>query len=342
MNRRKYSYLFLFILFYSISLFSEPKALLPPKIRKSPNQVITEAKGKLPILNQFDVKLYLFPDRKSDVLRLLNFAEMISLDEKSMEPLDDIWLPIKTKDGMIGFVPRTAVRLVPSKSFFRELIFECDKALKNSQISLAESMKITNALQARSSAGEFVGDDFNLLKTKVGFALKVTLDKANALSLGPNQSTEWYDFLKVHQSKILYDEVEKKYYVDPEYFWKILDFSPRSKHADYIAYMASESLPVRKCPEKDLACELEQIRLTKLRYLSQFPSGNYAEIYFRDVNKRLSYLTNDSDSIPCFPPISKFLKSEIESLSKYVSSFSAKRRKILSVYAEKLRAECLK
>jgi hypothetical protein len=238
------------------------------------------------IVNHFQVKLYLFPDRKSDVLRVLKFGESVKYDTQTLELPNEKWLPVKTSDGLTGHIVREAVISVPRSKYLSQFIFETDKLLKLNSLSLQERMEITDSLFAFSLANEYTGDDFTLTRTKAGFGLKRTLDFINENKIKSDSSPELLDFLKRHQSKLLYDYSEGIYYVDPNYFWKLIETNPYTRHADYAGYLAAEVLPIPKC-KGDLGCELEALRKSKMRYIYQFPNGNYVSVYFKSIANTL-------------------------------------------------------
>jgi len=325
----------------SFSIFAEPKAL-QPKIKQVPsNQVIQTDLNKEIIINHFDVKLYLFPDRKSDVLKTLKYGERVFYDTQTLELPNDKWLPLKTSEGLTGHVVRDAVITVPKSKYLSAFIFETDKLLKLNSISLKERMEITESLFSLSTSGDFTGDEFTFIRTKAGFGLKRTLDYINDKKLKSDSSPELLDFLKRHQSKLLYDYSENIYYVDPNYFWKLIETNPFTKHSDYAGYLASEVLPIPKC-NQDLGCELETLRKSKMRYIYQFPNGNYVSIYFKSIVSTLKKITKDPDAIACYQPLPQLIRSEINTMSKYMQEYNVRYRKEIIPYITILQNECLK
>ncbi len=322
-------------------LFAEPKAL-QPKIKQNPPDLVHKRDlNSGIIINHFNVKLYLFPDRKSDVLRVLKFGESVSYDTQTLEQPNDKWIPVRTSDALTGHVVRDAVLTVPKKDYLSKFIFETDKLLKLNSLTLKERIEITDSLFSLSTTGDYVGDDFTLIRTKAGFGLKRTLDIINEYKTKSDSSPELLDFLKRHQSKLLYDYSDAIYYVDPNYFWKLIETNPITKHSDYAGYLAAEVLPNPKC-KQDLACELETLRKTKMRYIYQFPNGNYVSIYFKEIILKLKKITKDPDSIPCYQPLPPSINSEIKTMFNYVEEYKPKQRKEILPYLKILQTECIK
>jgi hypothetical protein len=330
-----------FTFFVVSSLFAEPKAL-QPKLKQVPaNQVELKDSNKEVIINHFNVKLYLFPDRKSDVLRVLKFGERVVYDTQTLELPNEKWIPLRATDGLTGHVVREAVLSVPKNKYLSQFLFETDKLLRLNSLSLNERMEITDSLFSISTVGEYTGDDFTLIRTKAGFGLKRTLDLINEKKIKADSTPEILDFLKRHQTKLLYDYSDGIYYVDPNYFWKLIETNPNTKHADYAGYLAAEVLPVPKC-NHDLGCELETLRKSKMRYIYQFPNGNYVSIYFKSVMDSLKKITKDPDSIACFQPLPQTIQSEINTMDRYIQEYSVRHRKEIQPLIKILRSECLK
>lgn len=330
----------LFFLGFSI-LLGEPKSLQKKTKQIPPDQVRNKDEISEIIVNRFEVKLYLFPDRKSDVLRILKFGERVSYDKSTLELPNDQWIPIRTLDGLTGHVVREAVLSIPKNRYLSQLIFETDKLLKLNSLSLAQRMEITDSLFAVSTTGEYTGDDFTLSRTKAGFGLKRTLDLINENKIKADSSPELLDFLKRHQTKLLYDYSDGIYYVDPNYFWKLIETNPNTKHSDYAGYLAAEVLPIPNC-NGELGCELETIRKSKMRYVYQFPTGNYVSIYVKSIVKSLKQLTKDPDAIACFQPLPQSIRSEINMMEKYVQEYSVRHRKEIMPYIKIFKEECFK
>jgi hypothetical protein len=328
------------IFFIVVGLNAQPKAIQPREKQIPPSKIVRHDLNNEIIINHFGAKLYLFPDRKSDVLRVIKFGEKVSYDTQTLEEPNDKWVPIRTKDGLSGHVVRDIVMFVPKEKYLKQFLFETDKMLRLNSLSLFERIEITDALFGLSTAGEYSGDEFILSRTKAGFGLKRTLDSINENKIKSDSSPDLLDFLKRHQSKLLYDYSDGIYYVDPNYFWKLIETYPNTKHADYAGYLASEVLPVPNC-KRDLACELETLRKTKMRYIYQFPNGNYVSVYFKSALDTLKKITKNPDSIACFQPLPQAIRSEINTMNQYVQEYNPKQRREMIPYIRILEKECI-
>lgn len=332
------SVLFLFFMFSQV--IAEPKALKPRQKEVSQVSLKKIDETSAILVPHFGIKLYLFPDTKSDVIKILKFGEKIVYDKETLEETSDKWIPVRTEEGLTGHVIREVVLSIPKHQCLNRLIFEADKLLSKKSTSLYQRMEITDSLFQVATNGEYTGDEFVLSRTKAGYGLKRTLDSLNEKKIKPDTSAELLDFLKRHQSKLLYDYSDSVYYVDPNYFWKLIEVSPNTKHADYAAYLAAEVLPAPDC-KKDLACELETIRKSKMRYIYQFPNGNYVSIYFKDIIAKLKDITKDPDAIACYKPLPVAIQSEIGTMSRYIQEYSVRHRREIQPYIKILQDECL-
>ncbi|WP_246051833.1 SH3 domain-containing protein [Leptospira idonii] len=322
------------------SLFAQP--VVRAKIKQpSPKETFTQDRQSSFLIHRFGVKLYLFPDRKSETLKILKFGEMVVYDSLSLEPPSSDWVPLKTEDKLVGYVLRSAVLRVPKTKYLSSIVFESEKLLHLASTDLKQRMEITDALFALTKEGDFTGDDFTLIRAKAGFALKRTVDWMNEKNVKPDDSPELLDFLKKHQSKLLFDYSSNKYYVDSNYFWKLIENHPRTKHSDYAGYLASEVLPNVDC-KGELGCRLDKLRRSKMRYIYLFPNGNYVPVYFKEVVKELKDITKDPDAIACYQPVSAPIATEIQWMNRYVVEYNLRYRKEILPLVQILQKECLK
>ncbi|WP_244241704.1 SH3 domain-containing protein [Leptospira jelokensis] len=321
-------------------LSSEPKFQTKPKQSK-PSEILKRDLNSEIVIPVFGINLHLFADEKSDVLRKLKFGEPVRFDKDSLESPKEDWIPVKLEDGLSGFIKRSVVRSVPAKQYLSTLVFEAEKMILSKQIDFLAKQEIADTIFAISSTGKFTGDEFIFLRAKAGFFLKKTVDLMNEKGIKPDNDPNTLEFLKRHQTKLLYDYSSGKYYVDANYFWKLLESYPKTKHSDYAGYLATESIPVIDCGV-DLRCRLEEIRKGKLRYLYLFPTGNYVALYTKDVVKVLDSMTKDPDSIPCFPPVKEAIKSEISQMIRYASEIGPREKKQILPHLQILKKECFR
>ena len=337
--------LIIFVFFLAVILPSflgaEPKSLKPILKQTAPKSVHnTDSKSEI-VVNHFGVKLYLFPDRKSNVLKTIQFGERLFYDSSSLEPNSAEWVPVVTEEKLAGFLLRNTLLLVPKSKFLSTVLFEADKLLKLNSTGLEQRMEIADSLFRHAGTGEFRGDDFTLIKAKAGFALIKSIDILNEKNIKADSSKEILDFLKRHESKLLFDYSAGKYYVDANYFWKLVENHPNTKHSDYAGYLAAEASPDVEC-QRDLACELEKLRRSKMKYIYFFPNGNYVSMYSKSVVAKLKEITKDPESIACFQPAPQNIQVEINTMYRYVQDYSLRYRKEILPYIQILQKECLK
>ncbi|XDD45599.1 SH3 domain-containing protein [Leptospira sp. WS39.C2] len=332
-----FRFLLVFTLFVS-PLLSEPKFQTKTKQTK-PSELFKRDSNSEIVIPVIGLNLHLFADQKSDVLRKLKFGEPVQFDRDSLESPKEDWIPVKLEDGLSGFIKRSVVRSVPPKQYLSTLLFEAEKLILSKHADFLAKQEITDTIFSISSTGKFTGDEFIFIRAKAGFFLKKTVDQMNEKGIKPDNDSNTLEFLKRHQTKLLYDYSSGKYYVDSNYFWKLLESYPKTKHSDYAGYLATESIPVLDCGV-DLRCRLEELRKGKLRYIYLFPTGNYVSLYTKEIVKSLSSMTKDPDSIPCFQPVSDGIKSEINQMIRYASEIGPREKKQILPHLQILKKEC--
>lgn len=331
----------LWISFIFISSHVSAQNLKQVSTAPRPSEILKNDRTNSIVIPEFGLKLHLFADRSSDVLRKLNFGEKVRFDENSLEAPNPDWIPVVLQDGLSGFLLRKHLIFAPKNKFLQTLVFESEKKLNSKSVDYKQKMEITDILFSYSVAGEFTGDDFIYLRAKAGFALKKTLEQINELNLKPDDNEELLSFLKRHQTKLLFDYGSGKYYLDSNYFWKLIESYPKTKYSDYAGFLAIESLPVFEC-KSDLKCRLEELRKGKMRYIYLFPTGNYVKIYLKDILNTFNSITKDQESIACYPPVPDSIKSEINMMFRYVSEYGSNERKKILPHLQILKTECLK
>lgn len=332
------------ISFYTI--FFVPTIIFAVPVQKigktpKPSDLIKKDRSSAIIVPVFGLKLHLFADQKSDILRSLKFGEQVRFDENSLEAPNPDWIPVILNDGLSGFLQRRYLLFVPKSKYLNTLVFESEKQINSKSITYLQKIEITDMLFYLSQTGQFTGDDFIYLRAKAGYALKKTLDQINELKLKPDATEELLNFLKKHQSKLLFDYGANRYYVDSNYYWKLIESYPKTKHSDYAGFLAIESLPMVECKD-DLKCKLEEIRKGKMRYIYFFPTGNYVKMYTKDIVANLKNLTKDPDAIACYEPVLESIKAEITMMFRYVSEYGSRERKEIIPYLQILKNECMK
>ncbi|PJZ83751.1 hypothetical protein CH366_15620 [Leptospira harrisiae] len=341
-------------LFFSISFLSilivllmktgslESVPTIQEKSKQSkPSELVKKDSESQIVIPVIGLNLHLFADQKSDVLRKLKFGEPVSYDKDSLESPKEDWIPVKLEDGLSGFIKRSVVRSVSPKQYLSTLLFEAERMILSKNIEFAAKQEITDSIFSISSTGKFTGDDFIFIRAKAGFFLKKTVDLMNEKGIKPDNDPGTLEFLKRHQSRLLYDYNSGKYYVDSNYFWKLLEAYPKTKHSDYAGYLATESMPSTDC-NTDLKCRLEEMRKGKLRYIYLFPTGNYINLYTKDLVSNLQSMTKDPDSIPCFAPVGEGIKSEISQMIRYASEIGPREKKQILPHLQILKKECFR
>ncbi|MCW7482583.1 SH3 domain-containing protein [Leptospira kanakyensis] len=329
-----------FVLMSSGLLISAPIVQEKPKQTK-PSELFKRDSNSQIVIPIIGLNLHLFADQKSDVLRKLKFGEPVHFDKDSLESPKEDWIPVKLEDGLSGFIKRSVVRSVPPKQYLSTLLFEAERMIHSKNIGFTAKQEITDTIFTISLNGKFTGDEYIFIRAKAGYFLKKTVDLMNEKGIKPDNDPSTLEFLKHHQTKLLYDYNSGKYYVDSNYFWKLLESYPKTKHSDYAGYLATESMPMADCGV-DLKCRLEEMRKGKLRYLYLFPTGNYVNLYTKDLVTSLHSMTKDPDSIPCFTPVGEGIKSEISQMIRYASEIGPREKKQILPHLQILKKECFR
>ncbi|MDF3818843.1 SH3 domain-containing protein [Leptospira sp. 96542] len=326
-----------FLLVWGIIASPIPKSKKNP----SPKEIQKQYKNNRILIPVFGLQLHLFADEKSDVLRKLKFGELVFYDPSSLESPNSEWIPVKLQDGLSGFLKRSLVNLVPESQFHKSFVIEAEKQLNSKYTDHHHKMEIADSIFYLSQDGRYTGDEFIYLRAKAGFALKKVVDSLSEGSIKPDSDPHTLEFLKKHQSKLLYDYASGHYFMDSNYFWKLIESYPVTKHSDYAGYLATETIPKIDC-KADLKCQLENLRKGKMRYIYLFPTGNYVTRYTKSIVTELKKITEDPDSIPCFQPISEVIKSEITIMGSYLSEYRIREKKLILPFVDILKKECLK
>lgn len=340
-SKIKISIVYSGFLFLAVGSILAAPTLQEKTKQSKPSELIKRDLHSEIVIPVIGLNLHLFADQKSDVLRKLKFGEPVKFDRDSLESPKEEWIPVKLEDGLSGFIKRSVVRSVPPKQYLSTLLFEAERMILSNQIDFPAKQEITDTIFAISSTGKFTGDDFIYIRAKAGFFLKKTVDLMNTKGIKPDNDPSTLEFLKRHQTKLLYDYSSGKYFVDSNYFWKLLEAYPKTKHSDYAGYLATESIPAVECGT-DLKCRLEEMRKGKLRYIYLFPTGNYITLYTKDLINNLQSMTKDPDSIPCFAPVGEGIKSEINQMIRYASEIGPREKKQILPHLQILKKECFR
>ncbi len=302
--------------------------------------------GKIPkesqlfFVSEYETILYLFPDRKKEAIGNLRVLDTVERQQSPIELPSSEWIYVKTKSELAGYALRKNL-LAIQKTPFQSLNQIFGNQINRKSLAFVYKMNLTDALFDLTENGEFWKDDFLYVRALGAVALGEAIGQMNEEKIKPNQTTEIQGFLKRHESKLLYDFNRNVFYVDSNFFWKLIEASPSTKHADYLAFQAVEAMPKINC-EKNLFCELESVRKGKLKFLYFFPQSKYSKPYFASVKNTLQNLTLEPESIACFEDADASIPSEIRMISRYVESLPSQYKSKLNPYLHILKSECLK
>lgn len=291
-------------------------------------------------VSEHETKLFLFPDRKKEVLKTLSILDQLMPDSSPVELPNSEWIYVKTSSNLAGFVLRKNI-LAVKKSPLHTLNEIFESQVERKGIPLSCKMDLTDALFALTEKGEFWKDDFLLVRARGAFALKQVVDQMNQEKIKPNQTPEIKEFLKRNEARLLYDFNRNAFYVDSNFFWNMIESSPNTKHADYLAYLAVESMPNIDC-NRNLFCELETIRKGKLKFIYFFPDAKYTKTYLIDLRQSLQNITLEPESLACFEDADPSIPSEIRIINRYVDNLPSALKSKLIPYIHILKKECLK
>lgn len=285
---------------------------------------------------EFDAKLKLFPNRNAENLKRILIFEKFNIVPCLTERPNADWVCVEDESGLRGFV-YSKVGLSVKKNDFKDLFHKMDMSLGRNSIELSQKMELADSLTHLTKNGDFWGEDYLYVKAKAGEAVRNATMTWNVSRASTGD--DWKEFLKRHESLLLFDFDSNRFYLDSNYFWKLVDASPSSKFVDHIGHLATQSEP--PCSNKDdFLCALTKLRKGPMKFLYFFSNSRYSKEYFQISKKVLEEWAEDFESLPCYAPIDPSIAEEIERIDRYLDGTNGNWKSKLIPYFSIIKKEC--
>ncbi|EPG75571.1 hypothetical protein LEP1GSC058_2247 [Leptospira fainei serovar Hurstbridge str. BUT 6] len=300
--------------------------------------VFGEARGEFIVL-EVGTSLYLFPERKSEVLRKLSFGEILT-SENLRESKSKFQL-LTDKDGLKGWIESKAVFKIGDHGSYTVITKAIDRLLYQDS-SFSELESVFSYLTRIEDGPVFKGDEYLFLKIKRLVVLERYLEQLQSPEIRGKVGSKLEELLRNFPSDVGVQSRDgiwgdaltntkdgSKVRVRPQAFWRIAESYPNTKPGDFAAYLGVKYTPEVKCG-KDPICVLNDEGSRRLKYLSLNPNGNYARIFSTQIDKRLQQFVKDRETLLCD---TKLPKGEV------LSSFKTKIQELPYRYGRKFHSK---
>ncbi|TGL59585.1 SH3 domain-containing protein [Leptospira sarikeiensis] len=295
------------------------------------------------------VELYLFPEKKSEVLKRLPFGEILS--SENQKEADSKFQLLTDRDGLTGWVDSRSLFKMGSKGSYPVITKAIEKLLyQDSGPNELES--VFTYLTKIEEGPIFQGNEYLFLKVRRLVVLQRYLEVLQSPEYRSKSRQKLEDVLKNNPSEVgVYSKTGiwsenltnspegSKLKVRPESFWKIAEAYPDSKPGDFSAYLAVKYTPEVRCG-KDPICVLQDEENRRLKYLLLQPNGNYAPIFSTHLEKRLLSFSKDRETLVCDTKLQK--EPQLKSFRSKVQELPARYGKKFYSKLRVIEEECLK
>jgi len=286
---------------------------------------------------QFQARLYSAPDRSSEELKTFSIFEKVWSTPCPSSKSSKEWVCVRDESNLAGFA--LSKNLLPAgKRSEAPLLHRMDEHLSRSKMPLEWKIELANSIFELTETGEYWGEEFLLARSKAGFALMHVLEDLNKVP-GRIEEGNIQSFLKKHERKILFDFSNNRFYLDTNYFWKLIESTREQKHAESIAHLATLALPV--CADsQDFFCQLNTLRRGKMRLLASFPESRQAKIYFSEILQTMAGWASEPENLPCYLPRDSRIAAEVQGLDSMISDLPKTYSARLLPYFLPIKKEC--
>ncbi|MCG9875609.1 MAG: hypothetical protein MH321_12575 [Leptospiraceae bacterium] len=296
-------------------------------------------------VNGFEAKLYLYPDKSSEILQDLPYGTFLESVSPSILLDDPNWISIQTSSKLSGFVLSGEVVKFPYKFIFKNV--SNDVIDKFTLIHLKKDanawQQITNFLFQASENGDYTGEQYVFFRVFSGEALANAIEAMhivesnslsdNSISVNPTKQIESNDFLNKYKDYLTKDSTTNQIRLDENFFWKYASLNSNSKYAEIAGRFAMQQTARKDCKGEPI-CFLLSLNNREFRYLRFFPESKERKKLSRAITNQLEKYTKERELIACFLPqqdynyqIFKQLKynryyihnSELMKYDKYIS-----------------------
>ncbi|TGK14724.1 SH3 domain-containing protein [Leptospira fluminis] len=269
--------------------------------------IFGESKNEFIVLEP-STSLYLFPDKKSEVLRKLSFGEI--LNSENLRESKSKFRLLTDRDGLKGWADSGSLFRIGSRGTYNVITKAVERLLYQDS-GVPELESVFSYLTGVEEGTVFRGDEFLFLKIRRLVVLQKYLEKLQSAEVRAKTGSKLEDLLKKFPSEIGIRTKEgtwtdsntnskegSRFRVRPEAFWRIAESNPNSKPGDFAAYLAVKNTPEVKCGP-DPICVLQDEQSRRLKYLGLNPNGNYSQIFSSQIDKRLQHYVKDRETFLC-------------------------------------------
>ncbi|TGK35161.1 hypothetical protein EHQ12_14985 [Leptospira gomenensis] len=279
--------------------------------------------------------LYLFPDKKSEILRRLGFGEVVK--SKNEKPNDKNFRFVTDNTGLSGWSETALLFDMEEKGGYRIVVRSIDRMLYSTNTGINELESVFQYLSGLEENGLYHGDEYLYLKIRRSVVLSKILE---LLQDGESKRREakLLDYLSKSPGEIIPGERGKPARVNPEIFWKIGEEFKDKGPGDFASFLGVKFTPEAGC-KRDVFCFLNEERKRRLRYLQLQPNGNYSTVFASQISKRMESFVKDPETIPCGSDPTK--KEIFESFRKDLQLLPYRYGKRYHSFLKLVQKECL-
>lgn len=182
---------------------------------------------------------------------------------------------------------------------------------KNSDIGGDFMSSSSLAYFLKRVSGEMPADQGAELELKRAMAMRSALSK---ISRSDRNVSPYADFLRDHDSELVYNPASGEYLVSSTLFWNLAERMRRSSKGDEVAWTAARN-PLSSDCSAALNCYLFNLRMTDGEYLSWYPSGMRSSDAVRNLSAMLEPMAGDLKDQALFKgPAEADAKAELASI----------------------------
>ncbi|XDD51806.1 hypothetical protein AB3N59_08840 [Leptospira sp. WS92.C1] len=281
--------------------------------------------------------LYLFPDKKSEILRRLGFGEIVKSKNEKEKQSDKNFRFVSDNAGLSGWTETQVLFDMQEKGGYKTVLRSIDRMLYSTNTGLNELESVYQYLSSLEDNGLYHGDEYLYLKIRRAIVLSRILE---ILQEGENKRKEskLLDYLSKNPGEILPPERGKPAMINPEIFWKIGEEFKDKAPGDFAAFLGVKFTTEAHC-KKDVFCFLNEERKRRFRYLQLQPNGNYANVFAGQILKKFEILTKDTETVNCG---NKEMRKDLyETFRKDLQSLPYRYGKKYHQYLKVIQKECL-
>lgn len=264
-------------------------------------------------VNGFEAKLYLYPDKSSEILQDLPYGTLLETAPPSILLDDPNWISVQTDTKLSGFLLSGEVIKFPSKFNFNNV--SNDVINKFTLIHLKNDVnawqQITNFLFQVSENGDYTGEQYVFFRVFSGEALANAIEAMqiiesnslsdNSISVNPIKQFEGNDFLNRYKNYLTKDSTTNQIRLDENFFWKYASLNSNSKYAEIAGRFAMQQTALKDCKGEPI-CFLLSLNNREFRYLRFFPETKERKKLSRSITNQLEKFTKERELIACFLP----------------------------------------